>query len=81
MADELVGAGFKQGTVTNASDQARSATIVSFLPGHGTEAKRVRSVLKAGSVQPMDPTTKAIACIAPNPCPSVVVTVGSDRAQ
>jgi hypothetical protein len=81
VATELVGAGFKQGTVTNASDQARSATIISFFPGHRVEARRVRGVLKGGSVEPIDPTTRAIACIKPDPCPSVVVTVGADRAQ
>jgi hypothetical protein len=81
VADKLDAAGFEQGAVTNASDQARSATIVSFLPGNRSEAESVRKVLKVSGVEPMDPTTKAIACVPPNPCPPVVVTVGSDRGQ
>jgi LytR cell envelope-related transcriptional attenuator len=81
VANDLDAAGFKQGSVTNASDQARSATIVSFLPGQRRQAVEVAKVLKGAAVEPMDATTRAIACPAPNPCRTTVVTVGSDRAR
>jgi hypothetical protein len=81
VASDLDAAGFKQGTVTNASDQARSATIVSFLPGQRRQAAEVAKVLKGAAIEPMDATTRAIACPAPNPCRTTVVTVGSDRTR
>lgn len=78
---QLVAQGFKQGQVTNASDQARSATIVSYLPGHRADATAVSKALKGADVEPIDPTTKAIACPGATCASTVVVTVGSDRAQ
>ena len=78
---QLVAQGFKQGQVTNASDQARSATIVSYLPGHRADATAVSKALKGADVEPIDPTTKAIACPGTTCASTVVVTVGSDRAQ
>ncbi|HEY2637300.1 MAG TPA: LytR C-terminal domain-containing protein, partial [Solirubrobacteraceae bacterium] len=82
VADELSRDGFKQGAVTNASDQARSATIVSFFPGHRSDADLVRKALKAGSTQPIDATTQGIVCPSGTNCDAnVVVTVGSDLPQ
>ena len=76
---DLVGDGFKQGAVTNASDQARAATIISYFPDHRRDAVAVRSALKAGAIEPIDDTTRAIVCPdAANCDASVVVTVGSD---
>lgn len=80
VADQLVARGFKQGTVTNASEQTRSATLVSFLPGRKRAGTVVAKTLKAVALAPIDPTTRAIACPGAQPCPDVVVTVGSDRA-
>ena len=79
VADRLTGQGFKQGAVTNASDQARSATIISYFPDHRRDAVAVRSALKAGAIEPVDDTTRAIVCPDASNCnDSVVVTVGSD---
>jgi hypothetical protein len=78
---QLVARGFTQGAVTNASDQARSATIVSFFPGHKADAERVSRALKGVAVEPIDPTTRGIACPNATCASTVVVTVGSDRAQ
>lgn len=80
LADQLVARGFKQGTVTNASEQTRSATLVSFLPGRKQSGTVVAKTLKAVALAPIDPTTRAIACPGAQPCPDVVVTVGADRA-
>lgn len=80
LADQLVARGFKQGTVTNASEQTRSATLVSFLPGRKQAGTVVAKTLKAVALAPIDPTTRAIACPGAQPCPDVVVTVGADRA-
>jgi hypothetical protein len=79
VANRLTGQGFKQGAVTNASDQARSATIISYFPDHRRDAVAVRSALKAGAIEPIDDTTRAIVCPDASNCDdSVVVTVGSD---
>jgi LytR cell envelope-related transcriptional attenuator len=83
IATQLTGVGFKQGTVTNASDQTRTATVVAYMPGHRRDALAVASSLKLGpsSVQPMDASTRAVACPASSSCTSqVVVTVGTDLA-
>jgi hypothetical protein len=80
---KLTGAGYKQGTVATATDQTRTTTQVAFLPGYRTDAARVASTLKlpSGSVQPIDPGTRAVACPPPAACTTnVVVTVGSDLA-
>ena len=56
---------------------------VAFLPGYRSDASRVASTLKlpSGSVQPIDPGTRAVACPPPAACTTnVVVTVGSDLA-
>jgi hypothetical protein len=82
-AVRLSGAGYRQGTVATATDQTRTTTQVAFLPGYRTDAARVASTLKlpSGSVQPIDPGTRAVACPPPAACTTnVVVTVGSDLA-
>jgi LytR cell envelope-related transcriptional attenuator len=83
IATRLTGGGFKQGTVTNASDQTRTATVVAYMPGHRRDALAVASSLKLGpsSVQPVDSSTRAVACPASSSCTAqVVVTVGTDLA-
>lgn len=82
-ATRLAGVGYKEGTIATASDQTRTATVVAFTPGHRSAALAVASSLKLGQgrVQPIDPSTQAIACPPPSGCTSsVVVTVGSDLA-
>lgn len=83
VASKLAGAGYKQGTVATASNQAVSATIVSYLPDHRTAALHVATALKLGptAVQPIDQSTQSVACPPPSPCTAnVVVTVGQDLA-
>ena len=71
-----------RGTVTNASDQNRTATVVSYLSGHEREAVEVAKALglTAQETGPIDVDTEtkcangAAACAA-----DVVVTVGPDR--
>jgi hypothetical protein len=77
----LVTAGFKKGTIATATDQTRASTVVAYLPGHRNDALAVASNLKLGpaSVQPVDPSTQAVACPPPAACTAtVIVTVGAD---
>jgi len=67
--------------VTNASDQQRSATSISYFPGRRRDALAVSRALKVSNVAPVDPQTKAIACPQPACSTTVVVTVGSDYAS
>jgi LytR cell envelope-related transcriptional attenuator len=83
VATQLTGVGYKQGTVGNASDQTRTATVVAYLPGQRSDALAVARSLKLGpsSVQPVDSSTRAVACPGSTTCSAqVVVTVGSDLA-
>lgn len=80
VAATLTGNGFRQGPVTNASDQQRSVTVVSYFGGHEAEAREVAKTLNVPSdaVQPIDPDTEA-ACAQGGACTvPVVVTVGAD---
>jgi hypothetical protein len=75
----LVRDGFRQGQVTNAPDQQRSATVVAYFPGHRREAAEVGRALKLkANVEAIDSTTRAIVCPQPQCATTVVVTVGSD---
>ncbi|HEY1508362.1 MAG TPA: LytR C-terminal domain-containing protein [Solirubrobacteraceae bacterium] len=81
ISTQLMGAGYKQGRVATASDQTRTATIVAYLPGDKRDALAVAQSLKLGpaSVQPIDPSTQAVACPGSTTCTSqVIVTVGTD---
>ena len=76
---KLQTAGFKLGTVTNATDQARSATVVAYQPGHVNEAQAVARLIHVGSdaVKPIDQSTAVVA----GQDAFVVVTVGADQSQ
>jgi hypothetical protein len=80
----LSGAGYKDGTITNAPDQTHTATVVAYLPSFKKDALAVAKSLKvpASSVQAIDQNTQAVACpAAPAACPAnVVVTVGANLA-
>jgi hypothetical protein len=78
-ATKLQNAGFKIGTVTNAPDQARSATVVAYQPGHVNEARVVARLIHVGSdaVKPIDQSTAVVA----GQDAFVVVTVGADQSQ
>lgn len=81
IASDLAADGFLQGAVTNASDQQRSVTVVSYFGGHEREAQEVAKALDvpADAVQPIDPDTEQ-ACGQGGTCTAtVVVTVGADR--
>jgi hypothetical protein len=78
-ATKLQNAGFKIGTVTNAPDQARSATLVAYQPGHEAEARVVAKLIHVGTdaVKPIDQSTAVVA----GQDAFVVVTVGADQSQ
>jgi hypothetical protein len=81
LADSLAADGYVKGPVTNASDQQRSVTVVSYFGGHEAEAREVAKSLDVPSdaVQPIDADTEA-ACAQGGTCAAtVVVTVGADR--
>jgi hypothetical protein len=81
IASRLTADGFVQGAVTNASDQQRSVTVVSYFGGHEREAQEVAKTLNVPSdaVQPIDADTEQ-ACGQGGTCTAiVVVTVGADR--
>jgi hypothetical protein len=81
VAQKLTGAGYKQGTVATASNQAVTATVVSYLPGDRNDALHVATALKLGptAVQAIDQSTQSVACPPPSSCTAnVVVTVGQD---
>ena len=81
VASRLRADGFARGTVTNASDQQRSATIISYVAGHRRDALSVSRALGISDVQSIDPATRSIACPQPACSTTVVVTVGSDRIR
>ena len=83
VSDTLATAGFKKGVVTNAPDQLRAATLVSYLPGHKSDAEAVAAKLGIKApVEPVDDNALSIACPPPAACTAeVVVTVGSDRTR
>jgi len=75
VADEIERGGFKRGAVTNAADQQRASTVISYAPNYLTAAQEVGALLKVSSIAPIDQGTQAIA----GPDADVVVTVGTDR--
>jgi hypothetical protein len=82
VASQLTQAGYRQGTITNASSQDRTATVVMYTSGHDREAKQVASALRlpADSVQPINPDTDSTCRGQTASCTAtVVVTVGADR--
>jgi hypothetical protein len=81
VASRLTADGFVQGPVTNASDQQRSVTVVSYFGGHEAEAQEVAKTLgvPADAVQPIDADTEAACAQGATCAATVVVTVGADR--
>jgi hypothetical protein len=82
----LASDGYRRGgAAKNASDQTHTSSLVEYMaPADRSDALSVATALKLGpaSVQPIDPTTKAIACPPAQACTSaVVVTVGRDLAS
>jgi hypothetical protein len=84
VALQLAADRYKEGTIATASDQTRTATVVSYMPAHRADALHVAASLKLtpASVQPIDQSTQAVACPPPSACAAtVVVTVGTDLAS
>jgi LytR cell envelope-related transcriptional attenuator len=82
-ADRLAALGYRLGTVTTASNQTLTSTVIGYMPGHRGAAVRVADALKLppGSVKPIDSGTQALACSQGGPCrATVVVTAGADLA-
>jgi hypothetical protein len=79
VANRLQNAHLRIGNVTNAADQGRAATCVTFAPGHLQAALRVAALL---DVSPglTGPATKADRAVAGEQA-TVIVTVGSDQNQ
>jgi hypothetical protein len=75
VADQVAASGFKKGNVTNASDQQAPQTVVYYASGERRAAQEVADVIKAGSVQAIDPDTQALA----GNDARVVVLVGADK--
>ncbi len=71
VAQKLTGAGYKEGTVETAPDQTHTSTLVAYMPGFKRDAQAVAASLKlpAATVQPVDPSSQAVACPRPAPAP------------
>ena len=85
VSQRLISSGYRKGSVTNASDQTQTRTVVAYMTtADRADAYAVASALKLPrtSVQPIDlTTTKPIVCPPSQACTSaVVVTVGKDLA-
>jgi hypothetical protein len=76
VANRIQDGGYRIGAVTNAGDQARSATIVEYVSGRRPEALAVarRIGLDASALQAMGEGTRVLSGGA-----MVVVTVGADQ--
>ena len=84
VAQRLAAEGFRKGAVTNASDQTQTTSVVAYMaPTYRRDALAVAAALKLrrASVQPIEASTRAIACPPTKACTSaVVVTIGRDLA-
>jgi hypothetical protein len=78
VADKLLAAGYKIGTVTNAPDQQRAATQVAYASGQQATARQVARTIDAGTdaIVPIDEVTQATA----GSDAMIVVTVGADQS-
>lgn len=84
VSQRLATAGYRTGTPKDASDQTHTTSIVSYMTAADRpDALAVASSLKlhTTSVQPIDPSTKQVACPPSQTCAAaVVVTAGQDLA-
>jgi hypothetical protein len=78
VADKLLAAGYKIGTVTNAPDQQRAATQVAYQQGQQVTARQVAKAIDVGNdaVSAIDEVTEATA----GSDAMIVVTVGADQS-
>ena len=75
VGDQIAASGFQEGDVTNANDQQAPKTVVYYASGQRRAGQEVAGVVKASSVQPIDPDTQALA----GSDAKVVVLVGADK--
>jgi hypothetical protein len=85
VAQHLINDGYKQGNVLTAVNQTETTTVVSYFPGAANRAGALHVAtslkLKPSAVQPIDTSTRQVACQGATPCTAnVAVTVGSDLA-
>jgi hypothetical protein len=76
VGSRLEAAGFRTGNVTNASERARTESVVMYKPGKTAEARTVARRLDIGSTAPIDAASQALVGDA-----QVVVVLGADKAQ
>jgi hypothetical protein len=79
VADEVEEAGFDRGTVADATEQNRSATMVQYVEGAREQARDVAEVIGVGAdaISQLDQGTRLLAGEGAR----VVVTVGADQNQ
>ena len=77
--DDVKKAGYSVGTIADAPEQTRSATLVQYADGARREAQAVARIIGVGSdaVSPLDVNTRTVA----GEDARVVVTVGADQNQ
>jgi len=75
LSDQVKAAGFKDGTITNFSDQQLAESVVQYAPGHQAEARAVSRRLGIAQREPVSPSSQALAGDA-----TVVVIAGADKA-
>jgi hypothetical protein len=76
IGDQVTNDGFSLGTVSNATQQQRAASVAMYSPGHRREARTVARKLRIHGVGPVDANSRAIAGDA-----TVVVIVGRDQTR
>jgi hypothetical protein len=76
IGSRLESQGFQTGNLTNAAERARAESVVMFKPGNNAEARAVARKLDIGSIEPIDPSSSALAGNA-----NVVVVLGADKAS
>jgi hypothetical protein len=79
VAEDVEGGGYRLGTVDNATEQNRSATMVQYVEGAREEARTVAGLIGIGAdaISQIDQSTRLVA----GESARVVVTVGADQNQ
>jgi LytR cell envelope-related transcriptional attenuator len=75
LMDEVEAAGFKDGTITNFTDQQLAESVVQYTAGHEADARAVSRRLGIGQREPVNPSSQALAGDA-----TVIVIAGADKA-
>jgi hypothetical protein len=75
LRDQIVAAGFKEGTINVFSDQQLAESVVQYAPGHQAEAEAVSRRVKISQRGPVTADSRALAGDA-----TVIVIAGADKA-